>query len=112
MGLRNLALRLGVPHRAAERWRRVGGGQRVLRRVDLDRHGLRLLRDRRSGLGTELGAQEFVEPFRARLRLVAELRERLRADLARAGLAVTVLAVNLLGDGLRYRLDPRLARRL
>ncbi len=27
-------------------------------------------------------------------------------------LAVTVLAVNLLGDGLRDRLDPRLARRL
>jgi peptide/nickel transport system permease protein len=29
-----------------------------------------------------------------------------------AFLAVTVLAVNLLGDGLRDRLDPRLARRL
>ena len=27
-------------------------------------------------------------------------------------LAITVLAVNLLGDGLRDRLDPRLARRL
>ena len=27
-------------------------------------------------------------------------------------LAMTVLAVNLLGDGLRDRLDPRLARRL
>jgi len=27
-------------------------------------------------------------------------------------LALTVLAVNLLGDGLRDRLDPRLARRL
>ena len=27
-------------------------------------------------------------------------------------LAVTVLAVNLLGDGLRDRLDPRLARRV
>ena len=29
-----------------------------------------------------------------------------------AFLALTVLAVNLLGDGLRDRLDPRLARRL
>ena len=29
-----------------------------------------------------------------------------------AFLAVTVLAVNMLGDGLRDRLDPRLARRL
>ena len=27
-------------------------------------------------------------------------------------LAVTVLAVNMLGDGLRDRLDPRLARRM
>ena len=27
-------------------------------------------------------------------------------------LALTVLAVNMLGDGLRDRLDPRLARRL
>ncbi len=29
-----------------------------------------------------------------------------------AFLAVTVLAVNMLGDGLRDRLDPRLARRM
>ena len=29
-----------------------------------------------------------------------------------AALSITVLAVNLLGDGLRDRLDPRLARRL
>ena len=29
-----------------------------------------------------------------------------------AGLALVVLAVNLLGDGLRDRLDPRLARRM
>jgi peptide/nickel transport system permease protein len=29
-----------------------------------------------------------------------------------AFLALTVLAVNLLGDGLRDRLDPRLARRM
>ena len=35
-----------------------------------------------------------------------------RALIPGAFLAVTVLAVNLLGDGLRDRLDPRLARRL
>ena len=81
-------------------------GDLCLRLGHADRGGPELPRRRRAARDSELGQHHRPGPHLLPDRALDD------PDPRRASSRVTVLAVNLLGDGLRDRLDPRLARRL